>query len=95
MGLAIPSTIQDVIKPVENARDKIMHGQGIDDGKIREAISRVLHYADQLNTLLDGRSVGFRARATRGEDTKGNLKHNGIDRSVCLGDLPAIGRAIE
>jgi hypothetical protein len=60
-GVGIPSAVQDVIKPAETARDKIMHGQGIDDARIREAISRVLHYANQLNTFLDGRGVGFRA----------------------------------
>jgi hypothetical protein len=59
-GVAIPSTVQDVIKPAEIARDKTMHGQGIDDSQVREAIYRVLHYSAQLNTLLDERRVGFR-----------------------------------
>jgi hypothetical protein len=37
-----------------------MHGRGLDEGEVREAISRVLHYADQINTFLDGRTAGFR-----------------------------------
>jgi len=37
-----------------------MHGRGLDEGEVREAISRVLHYADQINSVLDGRNAGFR-----------------------------------
>ena len=58
---AIPATIQDVIKPAEDIRDKLMHGRGLDDGEVREAISRVLHYGNQINIFLDSRNVGFRA----------------------------------
>jgi hypothetical protein len=59
-GVAIPTDIQDVIKPAENIRDKLMHGRGLDEGEIREAICRVLHYADRINELLDSSSAGFR-----------------------------------
>jgi hypothetical protein len=37
-----------------------MHGRGLEEAALREAISRVLYYASQINTFLDGRNVGFR-----------------------------------
>jgi hypothetical protein len=59
-GAAIPAAIQEIIKPAEDIRDRLMHGRGLDEGEVREAISRVLHYAVQINTFLDGRKAGFR-----------------------------------
>jgi len=56
----IPAPIQEIIKPAEDIRDRLMHGRGLDEGEVREAISRVLHYASAINGFLDSRNAGFR-----------------------------------
>jgi hypothetical protein len=59
-GVPLPRGVQEVIEPAESIRDRLMHGRGLDELELREAVSRVLHYADQINRFLDGRNVGFR-----------------------------------
>ncbi|MGE0294996.1 MAG: hypothetical protein AB7P97_21830 [Hyphomonadaceae bacterium] len=59
-GLALPRDVIEIIDPAETTRDRLMHGKDIDEAELREAISRVLHYATAMNRFLDDRRVGFR-----------------------------------
>ena len=59
-GVAIPQSIQDIVEPAEDRRDRLMHGRNLGDPQVREAISRVVNYANELNVFLDSRRVGFR-----------------------------------
>ena len=59
-GAPLAPAVREIIRPAEKTRDRLMHGKGVADPELREAISRTLHYADQINRFLDGRNVGFR-----------------------------------
>jgi hypothetical protein len=59
-AVALPRDIQEIIEPAEKIRDKLMHGRGLEEPDLREAISRVLYYTDQINRFLEGRDVGFK-----------------------------------
>jgi hypothetical protein len=59
-GAPLTQDVRDIISPAEKIRDRLMHGKGLNDAELREAISRTLHYADHINRFLDARGVGFR-----------------------------------
>ena len=59
-GAPLATEVREIIGPAEKIRDRVMHGKGIDAAELREAISRTLQYADQINLFLDSRNVGFR-----------------------------------
>lgn len=59
-GAPLPQEVRDIISPAERIRDRLMHGKGLDPAELREAISRTLQYAAQINGFLDTRNVGFR-----------------------------------
>jgi hypothetical protein len=58
-GAALPKDVRDIVQPAEAIRDRLMHGKGTEPAQLREAISRVLQYAEQINVFLDQRRVGF------------------------------------
>lgn len=58
-GTALPRTVQELIEPAEDIRDRLMHGRGLDESNLREAISRVLQYSSALNDFIQGQA-GFR-----------------------------------
>ena len=49
MGRAHPTRLREA----ENTRDAIMHGKTTTDDKIRNAIARVLEYAEEVNKQLE------------------------------------------
>jgi hypothetical protein len=59
-GEVLPRNIQELIEPAEDIRDRLMHGRGLEEPELREAISRVLYYAHELNEFLQGHA-GFRS----------------------------------
>jgi len=59
-GVPIPPALLDIIVPAEKIRDRLMHGRDLDDAGLREAISRVLYFADGINQFLEAQKVGFR-----------------------------------
>lgn len=59
-AVPIPPAVLAIIAPAEKIRDRLMHGKDLDDAGLREAISRVLHFADAINHFLDDQNVGFR-----------------------------------
>jgi len=54
---AIPAAIQEIIKPAEDIRDKLMHGRGLDEGEVREPSP------ESCITLI--RSIAFSMAATQ------------------------------
>jgi len=58
-GEALPRDTQEIIEPAEKIRDRLMHGRGLDESEVREAVSRVLYYAQQMNEFIQARA-GFR-----------------------------------
>ncbi len=59
-GVALPGDVREIITPAETTRDRLMHGKTVSEPLLRDAISRTLHYADQLNRFLETCNVGFR-----------------------------------
>jgi hypothetical protein len=72
-GFVLPKTAHKDLKEAEKTRDAIMHGKNATDDTIRNAIARVLEYAEEINTQLDeeyglkpfGRLQGFSGNAKR------------------------------
>jgi len=50
--LDLPSDAHADLKSAEKTRDMIMHGKGANDDTIRNAIARVLEYAEEINKKL-------------------------------------------
>jgi hypothetical protein len=60
-GFPIDDDTADCIAKAEKIRDLLMHGKDVSEPQKREAISRVLHYAERMNTLIATKpSIGFR-----------------------------------
>jgi hypothetical protein len=60
-GFEIPKPTLEIIAKAEESRDRLMHGRDVDELEKREAISRVLHYCDQINKLIaDDKKLGFK-----------------------------------
>lgn len=60
-GFKIDKTTLDCIEKAENFRDKMMHGKMVQEKDEREAISRVLHYAERMNNLISSKQkAGFK-----------------------------------
>jgi hypothetical protein len=49
----LPTDAHADLKVAEKTRDKVMHGKKADDNTIRNAIARVLEFAEEVNTQLD------------------------------------------
>ncbi|MAT40100.1 MAG: hypothetical protein CL946_10910 [Ectothiorhodospiraceae bacterium] len=49
----IPTAAHADLKSAETTRDMVMHGKKPTDGKIRNAIARVLEYAEEINKQLN------------------------------------------
>lgn len=72
-NLDLPSAAHADLKSAEKTRDHVMHGKTTSDDKIRNAIARVLEYAEEINQQLHdehslrpyGRIQGFAGRATK------------------------------
>lgn len=88
-GAALPREIQDIIEPAEDIRDRLMHGRGLDEAALREAISRVLYYASRVNAFLDTRDVGFRPFVGDLRGFVGRLE--ALDRSTSRWILKGMG----
>ncbi|MEM6257442.1 MAG: hypothetical protein AAGI37_03925 [Planctomycetota bacterium] len=69
----LPKTAHDDLKSAERIRDQIMHGKKTKDDKVRNAIARVLEYAEEVNKQLHakyrlkpfGKLQGFSGRAEK------------------------------
>ena len=72
-GFELPKTAHKDLKEAEKTRDAIMHGKKATDDTIRNAIARVLEYAEEINRQLDkecglrpfGKLQGFSGRAKK------------------------------
>lgn len=72
-GVDLPETAAKDLKVAETTRDRIMHGKNATDDKIRNAIARVLEYAEEVNLQLSSKSKikpfgplnGFSGRAKK------------------------------
>jgi hypothetical protein len=72
-GFDLPETAAKDLKVAERTRDLIMHGKNSTDENIRNAIARVLEYAEEVNTHLStkfkikpfGSLKGFSGRAKK------------------------------
>lgn len=51
-GFGLPEAAHQDLKAAENARDLVMHGKPPGDDQIRNAIARVLDYAEAVNKQL-------------------------------------------
>lgn len=51
-GLDLPKAAHDDLKKAEATRDRVMHGKGTSEDKIRNAIACVLQYAEEINKQL-------------------------------------------
>ncbi len=71
--IELPRTAHADLKSAEETRDAIMHGKSTTDDRIRNAIARVLEYAEDVNKQLQrkhqlkpfGKLQGFSGRATK------------------------------
>ncbi len=71
--LELPKTAHDDLKKAEETRDHVMHGKKTSDDMIRNAIARVLEYAEAINKQLSvkyklkpfGHLRGFSGRAKK------------------------------
>jgi hypothetical protein len=52
-GVDLPAAAHADLEAAEKTRDTVMHGKSATDDRIRNAISRVLEYAEAMNTQLD------------------------------------------
>ena len=52
-GFDLPKTAHSDLREAENTRDAIMHGKTTTDDKIRNAIARVLEYAEEVKKQLE------------------------------------------
>ncbi len=60
-GFAVSKAAADSLADAVGIRDRLMHGKGLTDREKREAVSKVLHYAEQMNELIAVRkTLGFR-----------------------------------
>lgn len=72
-GFDLPETAAKDLIVAERTRDQIMHGKNTTDEKIRNAIARVLEYAEEVNSHLSaeykikpfGPLKGFSGRAKK------------------------------
>ena len=53
-GFDLDQEARECIVPAERIRDRLMHGKDVSDPDKREAISRVLYYAERTNLQLSG-----------------------------------------
>ena len=58
LGEKIPENIEKPLRTAERIRDQVMHGKEATDAKKREAIGKVIQYADLFNQLVK-RLAGF------------------------------------
>lgn len=59
-NFSIGTTTKDCIQQAEKIRDRVVHGKSVEDRQKREAICRVLEYAQQMNDLIAQKhSLGF------------------------------------
>lgn len=71
--LDLPKEAHDDLKSAEETRDHVMHGKQTSDDRIRNAIARVLEYAEEINKQLNlkhelkpfGDLRGFSGRAQK------------------------------
>lgn len=71
--LDLPKAAHADLKSAEKTRDNVMHGKSTGDDKIRNAIARVLEYAEEINKQLHakhglkpyGSIKGFAGRAKK------------------------------
>ena len=59
LDVDLPKAAHADLRSAEKTRDHIMHGKGATDDKIRNAIARVLEYAEEVNKQLDAKH-GFK-----------------------------------
>lgn len=60
-GFDLGKAATDHLSDAEKIRDKLMHGKGLTERDKREAISKVMHYAKEINDLIAvSRSLGFK-----------------------------------
>ena len=70
-GKQIPDKITDALETAEDVRDRVMHGKSTREKDKRNAIAKVIDYAEALNTFVDsiasfspfGDLRGFKGRA--------------------------------
>lgn len=70
-GFDLPKQARDDLKTAEDTRDAVMHGKDTTDERLRNAIARVLEYAEAINNQLAskcalkpyGNLKGFKGRA--------------------------------
>lgn len=51
-GFAVSKAAADCLADAEGIRDRLMHGKGLTDKEKREAVSKALHYAEEMNDLI-------------------------------------------
>lgn len=54
-SIKVPKTAKSDLERAQKTRDRIMHGKQASDDQIRNAIARVLEYAEEINAQLDRR----------------------------------------
>jgi len=72
-GFDLPSSAAKALKTAEDTRDAVMHGKRATDDRLRNAIARVLEYAEAINGQLSkkhqlrpfGNLRGFSGRAKK------------------------------
>ncbi|MCH8187002.1 MAG: hypothetical protein IH862_12980, partial [Chloroflexi bacterium] len=53
-GFSLPNTAAQALKTAEDTRDAVMHGKPATDRRLRNAIARILEYAQAINKQLHG-----------------------------------------
>lgn len=73
LGVGLPKAAHADLKSAEKTRDLVMHGKGASDDMVRNAIARVLEFAEEVNRQLDkkhgfkpfGKLQGFAGRTKK------------------------------
>lgn len=73
LDVDLPQAAYNDLQSAEKTRDQIMHGKGATDDKTRNAIARVLEFAEEVNSQLDtkhgfkpfGKLKGFAGRTKK------------------------------
>jgi len=89
-GFPIDADTIDCINKAESVRDRVMHGKQVREAEKREAIARVLQYADMMNRLIGvTKGLGFRPFSGDLRGVVGRLDY--LDKSTTRWILKGMG----
>ena len=95
-GVDLPKTAHTDLKSAAETRNRMMHGKSTTDNQVRNAIARVLEYAEEVNKQLNkehglkpyGKLKGFAGRAAKLDmrTTRFLLKGMGFAKTAIAAD---------